>query len=98
MSTLTGILLIQENPGFSLVPTSQIFIIFPFNPFFSKKLYRFSHRITLLAPGQGFLRPTDIRRFDIIGVVNSDDQNIDEITKLESEEKRLEINLDIINL
>ncbi len=60
------------------------------NPLNNKPMSQYQYGIEVLAPGNGFLRPADLRRFDLIGIVNSSDQDISEITKLDKEREKIE--------
>jgi hypothetical protein len=67
-------------------PSRTRLVVFA-NPLNNKPMSQYQCGIEVISPGHSFLRPADIRRFDLVGIVNSNDQNIDEITKLESERK-----------
>lgn len=51
------------------------------NPVNNKPMSQFQYGIEVVAPGFSFLRPADLRRFDILAIVNSDDQDISEVIK-----------------
>lgn len=57
------------------------------NPVNNKPMSQYQYGIEVISSGHSFLRPADLRRFDLVGIVNSNDQSIDEITKLDSERK-----------